>query len=57
MKEKVLQFIKDNEGCDLIQIFNQFKEEYKSLIIIGVINELQRQEKIELKTGVGYFVK
>jgi len=56
MKEQVFTFIKNNRDCSLVDIYDKFKDDFSTHIILDLISKLEKEERIILVKPFGYRV-
>lgn len=54
MKENILEYIRENDGVSLVDIFNMVNKNSFHLLFVV---ELEKENKIELITDKGYIIK
>jgi len=57
LKKDILKFIEQNEGTDLLGIYDKFKSEQSPIAILDAVTILEEKNKITLSVIDGYKLK
>jgi len=57
MKELLLKYIKNNHGVSIINIYDKFKNDFSTSIILSELTTLEQENKVILNPVSGYHYK
>jgi len=57
MKDRLLKFIKENPGCSLVDIYDKFKDNYSTHLILDVLTVITTGGQVVVNPTTGYHIK